>query len=260
MRINLKVSRYDPQSDGDARYQTYSLDLPHDATVLDALIQAHGYIDGSLALRYSCRSSVCGSCAMRIDGQARLACKTKVVDLVRQEGQEVLVEPVGNMPTIKDLVADMESFWGKVRQVQPWLHPAGPEPEREYLVPHATMLDLAGVMNCIMCGACVSDCTVLEVDDKFIAPAALAKAYRFVGDPRDQADGDRLRALTEYGGVWDCTRCNMCVEVCPKGVAPMDRILALRRKAIEEGLQDHIAARHVAEFEEQQRKASWMGV
>lgn len=259
MRVNLKVRRYDPECGGEVRHQSYSVDMPENATVLDTLIEVREYDDGSLALRYSCRSAVCGSCAMRINGQARLACKAKVADLVEDEGEEILVEPAGNMPTIKDLVADMEAFWGKVRQVQPWLQPAGPEPEREYLVRHAAMLDMAGVMNCIMCGACVSDCTVLEVDEKFIAPAALAKAYRFVGDPRDGADGDRLNILSEYGGVWDCTRCNMCVEVCPKGVAPMDRILALRRKAIEVGLADNVAARHVAEFEEQKRKASWMG-
>jgi succinate dehydrogenase / fumarate reductase iron-sulfur subunit len=120
------------------------------------------------------------------------------------------------------------------------------------------MLDVAGAMSCIMCGACVSDCTVLEVDQRFLGPAALAKAYRFVEDPRDASDGDRLKVLSEYGGVWDCTRCNYCVEVCPKGVAPMDRILALRRKAIEDGLVDTLGARHVIEFEETTRQRSWL--
>ena len=245
MKINLKVLRYDSTAGGEPAYQQYSVDMESHATVLDALIQVREYMDGTLGLRCSCRSAICGSCAMRIDHKARLACKTKVIDLVAKEGEEILVEPMGNMPVIKDLITDMEVHWGKVRQVTPWLQPEGPEPEREYLVPNEAMLDLAGVMNCIMCGACVSDCPVLEVDKTFIAPAALAKAYRFAGDPRDGHKHERLEYLSKVqGGIWDCTRCNMCVEVCPKDVRPMDRIMQLREMAVEEGIKNTVGARH----------------
>ena len=264
MKINLKVRRFDPEADDGARYQDYSVDMPEHVTVLDALIQVREYVDGTLALRCSCRSAICGSCAMRIDQRARLACKTKVVELATEPGQEILVEPMGNMPVIKDLVTDMLVHWGKVRQVEPWLQPTGPEPEREYLVPNEAMFELNQAMNCIHCGACVSDCTVLEVDKNFIGPAALAKAYRFVGDPRETRDPnasvhrERLRKLSEYAGIWDCTRCNMCVEVCPKDVRPMDLILALRRKAIEAGQAEVIGAKHVLEFVETRLQQSWM--
>ena len=257
MQVNLRVRRYDPESGGEAYYQSYQIETPEYATVLDSLIQVREYVDGSLSLRCSCRSAICGSCAMRVNGQARLACKTKVVSLA-PSGEEIVVEPMGNLPVIKDLVSDMQPFWDKVRAVTPWLQPSGPPPEREYLVPNSAMLELAGVMNCIMCGACVSDCTVLEVDQNFLGPAALAKAYRFVGDPRDGADRERLQALSQYGGVWDCTRCNYCVEVCPKGVAPMDRILALRRQAIEAGQVEVVGAKHVLEFVETRVQQSWM--
>ena len=245
MQINLKVRRYDPERDGGVRFQQYSLEMAQNSTVLDALIQVREYEDATLALRCSCRSAICGSCAMRIDHQARLACKTKVIDLVKNEGQEITVEPMGNMPVLKDLVTDMEVHWSRVRQVEPWLQPVGPLPEREYLVSNEAMLDLSHTMNCIHCGACVSDCPVLEIDKNFIAPAALAKAYRFVGDPRDGMQKERLETLSKVaGGIWDCTRCNMCVEVCPKDVRPMDRIMQLREIAVEQGVTGGTGVRH----------------
>jgi succinate dehydrogenase / fumarate reductase iron-sulfur subunit len=244
MQINLKVKRFDPAAGDGARFQSYAVDMPEHATVLDSLIQVREFVDGTLALRCSCRSAICGSCGMRIDGKARLACKTKAADLLKDASHEITVEPMGNMPVIKDLVTDMAVHWDKVRQVVPWLQPTGPLPEREYLVANEAMQDLAHTMNCIMCGACVSDCTVLEVDKNFIAPAALAKAYRFVGDPRDGRQKERLEAYSEYSGIWDCTRCNMCVEVCPKDVRPMDRIMQLREKAVEAGLTGNTGARH----------------
>lgn len=258
MRVNLKVRRLNPEADGEPSFQTYSIDAPESATVLDSLLQVREDNDGSVALRCACRSAICGSCAMRINGQARLACKTKVVGLVSKEGEEITVEPLGNMPTLKDLVADMTPHWEKVQAIQPWLQPTGPEPEREYLVSNAAMLELAQPMGCIMCGSCVSDCTVLEVDSTYLAPAALAKAYRFAGDPRDGADSDRLNLLSGATGIWDCTRCLMCVEVCPKGVDPLAQILKLRRKAIEAGITDNLGARHTIEFEDQVRAASWL--
>ncbi len=265
MEVKLRVSRSDPESGDGVRYESHTLDVPDYATVLEVLLQVRDELDESLAFRCSCLSTICGSCAMRINGQARLACKTKAAALAA-DGEEIVVEPLGNMPVIKDLVADMDSFWQKVRAVEPWLQPKGPPPEREHLVSNEVMRPLADVAGCITCGACVSDCAVLETElglgkpseQTFLGPAALAKGYRFVADPRDAADGDRLQALSDAEGIWDCTRCNICVEVCPKRVAPLEQILALRRKAIEQGYDEYLGARHTLEFEKTVRETSWI--
>jgi len=140
---------------------------------------------------------------------------------------------MGNMPVIKDLIVDMDAVhWKKIQRVTPWLINKEPIPEREYIVPHENMVDVTQSMACIQCGACVSDCLSMEVDPGFIGPAALSKAYRFVGDPRDAEPEARLRDLSEdSGGIYDCTHCFKCIDACPKGVAPMSQIMRLRRRA-----------------------------
>jgi len=152
----------------------------------------------------------------------------------------IVIEPMGNMPVVKDLVTDMEStHWKKIRRVTPWLLPHGAPPEREYVVEPESMIDITQSMACIQCGACVSSCLSMEADPEFIGPAALAKAYRFVGDPRDAETVERLTDLAhDPHGIYDCTHCFSCVDACPKGVAPMDQIMRLRRKAGEEGIHD----------------------
>src|SRR5918998_3427026 len=145
----------------------------------------------------------------------------------------IVVEPMGNMPVLKDLIVDMDSVhWKKIRRVTPWLLPDGEPPEREYVVAPESMIDVTQSMACIQCGACVSDCLSMETDPLFIGPAALAKAYRFVGDPRDGQHRQRLKDLAEDPhGIYDCTHCFNCIEACPKGVAPMSQIMRLRRIA-----------------------------
>jgi succinate dehydrogenase / fumarate reductase, iron-sulfur subunit len=134
---------------------------------------------------------------------------------------------------IKDLIVDMDAVhWKKIQRVTPWLLPEGEPPEREYVVAPESMIDVTQSMACIQCGACVSDCLSMEVDPLFIGPAALAKAYRFVGDPRDGQHKERLKDLAEDPhGIYDCTHCFNCIEACPKGVAPMSQIMRLRRIA-----------------------------
>jgi succinate dehydrogenase / fumarate reductase iron-sulfur subunit len=145
----------------------------------------------------------------------------------------IAVEPMGNMPVIRDLIVDMDAVhWKKIQRVTPWLINKEPVPDREYIVPHDNMVDVTQTMACIQCGACVSDCLSMEVDPQFIGPAALAKAYRFVGDPRDAEPLERLNDLSQDPhGIYDCTHCFNCIDACPKGVDPMSQIMRLRRKA-----------------------------
>ncbi len=246
MNVELQVRRTDPETK-QSHWQTYTTELEEHGTVLDGLIQVREEQDGTLAMRCSCRSAICGSCNMRINGHAHLACITKVAD-VSPDGAPVKVEPAGNLPVIKDLVVDFEPFWEKIRKVEPYLQPAGSPPEGEYIVDHDAMAHITPVMACIMCGACVSDCTALEVDHTFTGPAALAKAYRFVADPRDGRKKVRLEELTKASGVWDCTHCFECVQVCPKGVAPMNRIMAIREEAFKDGPWKGGGPRHADEF------------
>ncbi len=249
MQANLKVKRYNPdEPQPRVRYQEYSLDVLESFTVLDALIQVRDEVDGTLALRCSCRASICGSCGMRVNGRAKLACKTRIAELA-PNGEQLTIEPMGNHPVIKDLVVDIDTFFNQIRRVDPFIQPDSTPTQGEFIASSESMTNLLGVMNCIMCGACVSDCTVLEVDDKFIGPAALAKAYRFVDDPRDDRSSERLKKLNdEHGGIWDCTRCFQCVEVCPKDVAPMDRIMEMRDMAIEAGNRNTPGYRHTESF------------
>ena len=171
---------------------------------------------------------------MRINGQPGLACHTHLDEaLARSDDNIITVEPMGNMPVIKDLIVDMDAVhWKKIQSVTPWLLAREPVPEREYLVDREAMVDVTQSMACIQCGACVSDCLAMEVDSDFTGPAALAKAYRFVGDPRDSEHLERLTALAEDPhGLYTCTHCFKCVDACPKGVNPMGQIMRLRRIA-----------------------------
>ena len=231
----LKIRRFDPESGDPAYWQDFSVELEPERSVLDGILQARGEQDGSLGIRCSCQAAICGSCGVRINGKSSLACNTKI-GTVAGDDSTVVVEPMGNMPVLKDLIVDMDAVhWKKVQRVVPWLLPEGDPPEREYIVDAEAMIDVTQSMACIHCGVCVSACLSLEVDPDFIGPAALAKAYRFVGDPRDAHEEDRLMDLAQDShGLYDCTHCFACVEVCPKDVAPMNQIMRLRRRATDD--------------------------
>ncbi|HEX2055577.1 MAG TPA: succinate dehydrogenase iron-sulfur subunit [Nitrospiraceae bacterium] len=253
MRLTFSIQRFNPECDQRPHWEDYRLEVGRGMTVLEALIRIKNELDGSLSLRYSCRSAICGSCAMGINGTEKLACRTSIRKELERHGA-LRIGPLDNLPIIKDLVVDMSSFWEKIRAVTPWLSPTV-SPTRRYgpsaqlrLLPEAYQFH--NVDACIMCGACVAACTSHEVSKGFLGPAALAKADRFLSDPREPESDKtrRLQALEQPDGIWDCTRCNYCVEVCPKDVKPMEAIVRLRRAAIERGLTTTGGARHIIGF------------
>src|SRR6476659_7616338 len=230
----LRIRRYSPETGEAAHWDDFTIDLDGHRSVLDGILQARDRQDGSIGVRCSCRAAICGSCGVRVNGKPGLACHTHLdAALASSKDGVIEVEPMGNMPVIKDLIVDMDAVhWKKIQRVTPWLINREPIPEREYVVPRESMIDVTQSMACIQCGACVSDCLSMEVDPLFVGPAALAKAYRFVGDPRDAQHLQRLKALAEDPhGMYDCTHCFKCIEACPKGVAPMNQIMRLRRRA-----------------------------
>jgi succinate dehydrogenase / fumarate reductase, iron-sulfur subunit len=230
----LRIRRYSPETGQPPHWEDFRVELDGHRSVLDGILQAKDREDASIGIRCSCRAAICGSCGVRINGRPDLACHTHLEKAAERATDGVItVEPMGNMPVLKDLIVDMDAVhWKKIQRVTPWLLPDGPDPEREHIVPPESMIDVTQTMACIQCGACVSDCLSMEVDPLFIGPAALAKAYRFVGDPRDGHHYDRLKDLSEDPhGIYDCTHCFNCIEACPKGVAPMSQIMRLRRIA-----------------------------
>src|SRR6266567_785028 len=257
MQVGLKIWRFNSRS-GERELQEFEINAPEEATLLDCLDLVKDKHDGSLAYRKSCRMMICGSCGMRMDGGAVLACKTRMWDIV-QAGHEPVISPMGNLPVIKDLVVDMAPFWGKIRAVKPWLDPGYDEvAEKERIVSQQQMNVIHKEALCIMCGCCVSECNSMESDPEFLGPAALAKGFRFVGDPRDHADVERLNEYNQEHGIWDCTRCYFCNERCPKGVDPRDAIAKLGAESIKEGIDRDMGAKHANWFVTSARTTGWL--
>jgi len=255
--VALKIWRFDPDS-GERELKQYEVDAPEWACLLDVLDLIKDQVDGTLAYRKSCRMMICGSCGMRMDGAAILACKERMKPIV-DRGHVPVISAMGNLPIVKDLVVDMEPFWGKIRAMKPWLDPGYDEVvERERIISQQQMNVIHKEALCIMCGCCVSECNSMESDPEFLGPAALAKGFRFVGDPRDQDEVDRLEDYNSEHGIWDCTRCYFCNERCPKGVDPRDAIAKLGAESIKHGIDRDMGAKHAKWFVRSAMTTGWL--
>ncbi len=257
MDVALKIWRSDPTT-GERELKRYEVEAPEWACLLDVLDIIKDSVDGTLAYRKSCRMMICGSCGMRMDGRAVLACKERMAPIV-EAGHVPTIAPMGNMPVLKDLAVDMSPFWSKVRAMKPWLERGLVEyPEKEFIVSQEEMAPINKESLCIMCGCCVSECNSMEADPEFLGPAALAKGFRFVGDPRDHTEAERLESYNTDHGIWDCTRCYFCNERCPKGVDPRDAIAKLGAESVRLGIDRDMGAKHAKWFIRSTETTGWL--
>ena len=231
MEYLFKIFRYDPLEDEHPYFQDFFFETKEKKSLLEALMEIRNEQDSTLAFRYSCREAICGSCAMVFNGNFDLACR---IELQALESSLIVIEPLPNLEIQKDLVVDMEPFWEAIYKIRPFLHPDKKIQEKGYRIEEKEMEKIFQYINCIMCGCCYSACPVASRDEKYLGPAALAKLYRFVKDPRDKRPFSHLLDVNTEGGVWGCDTIFKCNEVCPKEVRPADGIEALRRKLVVE--------------------------
>jgi succinate dehydrogenase / fumarate reductase, iron-sulfur subunit len=269
MDITFKLWRQQPGQ--SPRFQDYVMEVATGDTVLDALLRIQGEQDGSIAFRKNCRNTICGSCAMRINGRSTLACKEnclKEVDRLEQHGilpsdharPVITIAPLGNLPVVKDLVVDMKPFWGGLKAIDPYVSTASRQiPEREFLQTPAERAKLDQTGNCILCGACYSECNALAVNPSFVGPHALAKAYRTLADTRDDRTVERIEQYNQLSGVWGCTRCYGCNAACPMEVAPLDQISKIKSVILKRKTKDDSRAiRHRKVLVELVKSGGWI--
>src|SRR5918996_2082151 len=227
--IVLKVYRGGSNKKSGSPYSSFLVPIRRWTTVLDALIYAKEHLDSSIAIRYSCRMASCGSCGMKINGIPRLACYTKISELGTHT---ITCEPLPNFPLIRDLVTDFQEFFDHHKKIQPYIQNTHLDPTMERLgefKQHPEEVDeFLQFSYCIKCGLCYSACPTVATDTKFPGPQALAQAYRYFADSRDDAVEKRLSIIDDKHGIWRCHFAGSCSKVCPKGVDPALGIQMLR--------------------------------
>jgi succinate dehydrogenase / fumarate reductase iron-sulfur subunit len=215
MEVKVRIRRYNPEVDAAAHWEDYLVEAEPTDRVLDLLHQVKWYQDGTLTFRRSCGHGVCGSDAMLINGQNRLACEY----LVKDAGDFVTVEPIHGLPVVKDLLVDMEPFFDSYRSVMPYLvNDEVPEDGKERRQSPVDRAKFEDTSRCILCAACTTSCPVFWGDPAYVGPAAIVNAHRFIVDSRDHAHEERLQILADPDGVWRCRTVFNCVEACPRGI------------------------------------------
>ena len=233
MSKTFKILRYDPVTEAAAHFEAFVHEPQPADSILEALKDIRDAQDPSLAFRYSCREAVCGSCAMVINGSISLACRTQVQSL---DTETIVIEPLPNMEIQKDLVVDMEPFWEAYRLVEPYLQPEGDVPAKGHLVEEEEFEPVFQYITCILCASCYAACPVASRDGRYVGPAALAKLYRFLQDPRDKRKWESLVKVDNPTGAWGCDTVFRCNDVCPKAVRPADGIEGVRRRLVAQRL------------------------
>lgn len=232
MQLNVKVKRFNPEKDSAPYWQDYTVNADPMDTALYLLLKIKWFQDGTLTFRKSCAHGICGSDAMQINGENKLACSILVKDIAKNDGDLVAFEPLPGSPVVKDLVIDQTRFFDKYRAVMPWLINGSPAPEKERLQSAVDQEIIEDATKCILCGACTHACPSTWADPNYLGPAALLKAYRYTFDTRDEGASDRLRVVDSGEGLWKCYTIFNCVQACPKEIDITRWLSALKRRAV----------------------------
>jgi len=227
----FRVYRWSPDDGKNPVIDTYEVDLDKcGPMVLDALIKIKNEVDQTLTFRRSCREGICGSCAMNIDGQNTLAC-TKGINECKGD---VKVYPLPHMPVVKDLVPDLTNFYAQHASIQPWLQTKTAQPAKEWKQSHEEREKLDGLYECIMCACCSTSCPSYWWNgDRYLGPAALLQAYRWLIDSRDEATGERLDELEDPFRLYRCHTIMNCAKACPKGLNPAKAIAEIKAMLVD---------------------------
>ncbi len=228
MDVELRIKRYNPDSDSTPHWETYRVDVEETDRVLDALHQVKWHQDGTLSFRRSCAHGVCGSDAMVINGENRLAC----VLLAKDVGPVITVEPLRGLPVVKDLVVDMEAFFDQYRSVIPHLVASDDPGDRERLQSPEQRARYDDTTKCILCAACTTSCPIYWANGTYVGPAAVVNAHRFIFDSRDDGAADRLAILGQRSGVWRCRTAFSCTDACPRGIKVTEAIQEVKRALV----------------------------
>jgi len=230
MNITLRIRRYNAETDNAPSYQDFKVAVEPTDRLLDALMFIKRNLDGSLCFRKSCAHGVCGSDAMTINGNERLACKTLIRDVAEQENAVVTIEPLKSLPVQRDLMVDYTRFFDNYRIVKPFLIPMQKAEHGETIQTPSERSKFDDPTKCILCASCYSSCPVVVEDDPdFIGPAAVLQAARFVFDSRDEGIGPRLEVLDDSHGVWPCKNHFNCTRVCPRDIKITKNINMVKR-------------------------------
>lgn len=231
--VKFKVLRYDPDKDGRKKFQEFKVPTRKGMTVLQGLLYIKEKLDPTLSIRFSCRMATCGSCGMMINGLPRLACYTLIQEL---KSRTIVVEPLHHFPIIKDLVTDFEEFFEKHRAVKPYLIRIDTHEQEKsnisYLQSDEELERYVQFAYCIKCGLCYAACPIVATDKTFLGPQALAQAYRYYADSRDEGGVERLKPFADGWSLLRCHFADSCSKVCPKGVDPALAIQLLRREVL----------------------------
>ncbi len=218
MEITLEIQRFNPERDRESAFQRYQVEVQPTDRVLDAIMQVKRFQDTGLAFRKSCAHGVCGSDAMRINGMERLACKTLIQDVVGPDNGIIRIEPLRGFPIERDLMVNQETFFDRYRSVKPFLINDEPVTGKERLQSPEQRKAYDDASNCILCSACFSACPVMGRNARFLGPATIVQAARFLDDSRDKGFEHRLPVLDTPDGVWPCENHFECTRVCPRGI------------------------------------------